>query len=140
MGNIRSVGAGYLAYHFHSFDDGWGEQQNFDQFPTSAITGPGANASQSGDGLASLLLNVPSSLFGFEGRTYADTTDLWQGIYAQDRWQTSKKLTLTIGLRWDYIPPIRFKNNQDSGWSNNCGCLLITQPYGMLLDGSGKMV
>jgi hypothetical protein len=126
----HNIGLGYLAYHLHSFDDGWGEQQNFDQFPTSAITGPGANAAQSGDGLASLLLNVPSSLFGFEGRTYADTTDLWQGMYAQDKWQASKKLTLTVGLRWDYIPPMRFKNNQDSGWSNNCGCLLITQPYG----------
>ncbi|HEV2382893.1 MAG TPA: TonB-dependent receptor [Terriglobia bacterium] len=128
----HTLGLGYLAYHFHSFDDGWGENQNFDQYPTSAIIGPGANASQTGDGLASLLLNVPSSLGGFEGRTYADTTDLWQGIYVQDKWQVSKKLTVTAGIRWDYIPPMRFKNNQDSGWSDNCSCFLITQPYGTL--------
>jgi hypothetical protein len=125
----HTIGAGYLAYHFHSFDDGWGEQQNFDQFPSSALIAGGGNASQTGDGLASLLLNVPSSLFGFEGRTYADTTDLWQGIYAQDKWQASKKLAVTIGLRYDYVPPMTFKNNQDSGWSNNCGCLLITQAF-----------
>ena len=128
----HTLGAGYLAYHIHSFDDGWGENQNFDQFPSSAIIGPGSNASQTGDGLASLLLNVPSSLGGFEGRTYADTTTLWQGMYVQDKWQVSKKLSVTYGLRWDYIPPMRFKNNQDSGWSNNCSCFLITQPYGTL--------
>ncbi len=126
----HTLGVGYLAYHIHSFDDGWGLSQNFDQYPSSAIIGPGANAPQSGDGLASMLLNTPSGLFGFLGRTYADTTTLWQGVYVQDKWEASKKLTLTIGLRYDYVPPMRFKNNQDSGWSNNCGCLLITQPFG----------
>ena len=126
----HTLGVGYLAYHIHSFDDGWGLSQNFDQYPSSAIIGPGANAPQSGDGLASMLLNTPSGLFGFLGRTYADTTTLWQGVYVQDKWEASKKLTLTIGLRYDYVPPMRFKNDQDSGWSNNCGCLLITQPFG----------
>ena len=128
----HTIGAGYLAYHFHSFDDGWGETQGFDQFPTSAITGPGSNEAATGDGLASLMLNLPSSLGGFEGRTYADTTDLWQGIYLQDKWQVSKRLAVTAGIRWDYVPPMRFKDNQDSGWSNNCSCFLITQPYGTL--------
>ncbi len=128
----HTLGAGYLAYHFHSYDDGWGEEQNFDQYPTSAIITPGNNDAETGDGLASLLLNLPSSLGGFEGRTYADTTDLWQGLYVQDKWQVSKKLAITVGLRYDYVPPMTFKNNQDSGWSNNCGCFLITQPYGTL--------
>ena len=128
----HTIGLGYLSYHFHSFDDGWGETQSFDQFPTSAITGPGSNEAGTGDGLASFMLNLPSGLGGFEGRTYANTTDLWQAMYAQDKWQISKKLSVTFGLRWDYVPPMRFKDNQDSGWSNNCACFLITQPYGTL--------
>jgi hypothetical protein len=128
----HTIGAGYLAYHFHSFDDGWGETQSFDQFPTSAITGPGSNEAATGDGLASFMLNLPSGLGGFEGRTYANTTDLWQGAYVQDKWQVSKKLAVTVGIRWDYVPPMRFKDNQDSGWSDNCSCFLITQPYGTL--------
>jgi hypothetical protein len=128
----HTIGVGYLAYHFHSYDDGWGENQNFDQYPSSAIIAGGGNAAQTGDGLASLLLNLPSSLGGFEGRTYADTTDLWQGAYIQDKWQVSQKLALTAGLRYDYVPPMTWQNNEDSGWSNNCKCFLITQPYGTI--------
>jgi hypothetical protein len=126
----HTLGAGYLYYHLHSFDDGWGMTQSFDQFPTSAITGPGTNAAQSGDGLASMLLNVPSGLFGFLGDTGANVTTLWQGAYLQDKWQASRKLTLTLGLRYDYVPPMTWKDNKVSGWSNNCGCLLISQPFG----------
>lgn len=129
----HTLSAGALLYHIHSFDDGWGMSQNFDQFPSSAILGPGVNESSTGDGLASMLLNLPSGLFGFLGQTAANITSLWQGYYVQDKWQASKKLSLTFGLRYDYVAPPTWKNNRVSGFSNQCGCFLISQPFGTLI-------
>jgi hypothetical protein len=121
----HTFSAGFMFYHIHSFDDGWGMLYGFDQFPSSAIAASGANVGSTGDGLASALLNLPSSLFGFLGATQADMTDLWQGYYLQDKWQVSKKLNLQFGLRYDYVPPMHWKNNKVSGFSLTCGCFLL---------------
>ena len=32
-------------------------------------------------------------------------TTLWRGAYLQDQWKATSKLTLTAGLRYDYVPP-----------------------------------
>lgn len=122
----HTFSAGFMFYHIHSFDDGWGMSYGFDQFPSSAIaSGAAGNVGSTGDGLASALLNLPSSLFGFLGATEADMTDLWQGYYLQDKWQVSKKLNVQFGLRYDYVPPMHWKNNKVSGFSLTCGCFLL---------------
>ena len=116
----HTFGAGFMLYHIHSFDDGWGQSTGFDQFASSATYGQGLNASTTGDGLASMLLNLPANLFGFVGATYADDKTNWTGYYLQDKWQASRKLNLQIGIRYDYVPPATYKNNQVSGWNPEC--------------------
>jgi len=116
----HTISGGAMLFHIHSFDDGWGSSIGFDQFATSATYGSNLNASSTGDGLASMLLNLPSSLFGFVGYTAADDKTNWQGYYLQDKWQASKKLTLQIGIRYDYVPPATYKNNEVSGWNPDC--------------------
>jgi hypothetical protein len=116
----HTLSAGAMLYHIHSFDDGWGQATGFNQFPTSATYGANLNSSSTGDGLASMLLNLPSNLFGFVGATFADDKTNWQGYYLQDKWQASKKLNLQIGIRYDYVPPARYKNDQVSGWNPDC--------------------
>lgn len=116
----HTFSAGFMLYHIHSFDDGWGGAVGFDQFPTSGTYGTNLNASQTGDGLASMLLNLPSSLFAFVGNTAADDRTTWQGYYVQDKWQASKKLNIQIGLRYDFVPPVHYKDNHVSGWNPNC--------------------
>ncbi len=123
----HTIGAGFMLYHIHSFDDGWGQSTTFNQFPTSATYGTNQNVSGSGDGLASMLLNLPSALFGFVGATYADDKTNWTGYYLQDKWQASRKLNLQIGIRYDYVPPVTYKNNQVSDW--NPGCPVPAQRY-----------
>src|SRR5947208_13124288 len=54
----HTFSAGAMLFHIHSFDDGWGTSIGFDQFPTSATYGGNLNASTTGDGLASMLLNL----------------------------------------------------------------------------------
>ncbi|HEY6274316.1 MAG TPA: TonB-dependent receptor [Terriglobales bacterium] len=116
----HTFGAGFMLFHIHSFDDGWGQSTGFNQFASSATYGQGLNASSTGDGLASMLLNLPASLFGFVGATYADDKTNWTGYYLQDKWQASRKLNLQIGIRYDFVPPAHYKNNQVSGWNPNC--------------------
>ena len=92
----------------------------FNQFATSATYGTALNDSATGDGLASMLLNLPASLFGFVGSTFADDKTNWKSAYVQDKWQASKKLNISVGIRYDYVPPATYKNNQVSGWNPNC--------------------
>jgi hypothetical protein len=125
----HTLSAGFMYYYIHSFDDGWGMSVGFDQFPSSAIAASQANVVNTGDGLASALLNLPSSLFGFLGSTEADTTDLWQGYYLQDKWQVTKKLTVQFGLRYDLVPPMHWKDDKVSDFSLNCGCFLLPVAY-----------
>ncbi len=116
----HTFSVGVMVFHIHSFDDGWGSSVTFNQFATSATYDNGLNASSTGDGLASMLLNLPAAFSGFVGNTYANDTTNWQALYLQDKWQVSKKLNVSVGIRYDYVPPAAYKNNQVSGWNPAC--------------------
>lgn len=125
----HTISVGVLFYHIHSYDDGYSFSAAFDQYPTSAIYNGAANATTTGYGLASMLLNLPSSLNGQLGNTQADLRTNWQGYYVQDKWQIAKKLSLQFGLRYDYVAPPTWAHNEISGLDENCGCFLISQPF-----------
>lgn len=94
-----------------SFSFGGG-QFTFNNFFTQASSD---NSSQ-GSALASLLLGYPTggtvqdlSRPGFRWRYYAP--------YVQDDWRVSRKLTVTLGLRYDYeAPPTERFNQQNRGF------------------------
>ena len=108
----HTFSAGLLYMHVHAFDDGWGVSYGFDQYPTSALSAGSTNNLNTGDGLASMLLNLPTGSTVFLGLTAADVTTHWLGGYLQDKWQVSKKLNFQIGLRWDFEAPPHYANNQ----------------------------
>lgn len=58
-----------------------------------------------GNSFASFLLDVPSD----EGRDYPVAFPAYRAYqffaFAQDKWVVSPKLTLDLGLRWEYYPP-----------------------------------
>ncbi len=116
----HSIQAGFLWLHTHAFDDGFGGSFGFDQYPTSAITTGDANVSTTGDGLASMLLDLPSTFNVFTGITHADFKNYWLGGYVQDKWQASKKLNIQIGIRWDFQAPPHYKDNIFSMWNTEC--------------------
>jgi len=120
--NTLTVGA--MFYFYHVFDDGFGFTTGFDQYPSAASP---AFSGPTGAGLASMLLDLPSSLFGFLGRTSADNRGHWYGGYIGDKWQASKKLNIQIGMRYDFLSPPTFPNDQISG-IGPAGVFLISQP------------
>ena len=77
----------------YNFDRGFTQGPN-------AIRG-GATA---GDGFASMLLGIPSSgAFGAFIRSHS--LNPYYGLYAQDDWKVSQRLTLNIGLRYELEMP-----------------------------------
>ena len=67
------------------------------------------DGSLGGDGMATWMLGVPTSLFssndfGDEEPWQTKWSDVW-GFYFEDKWQLTPKLTLNLGMRFDVIVP-----------------------------------
>ena len=67
------------------------------------------DSSLGGDGMASWMLGLPSSMrnsfsYGGEEPWRTAWNDVW-GFYFEDKWQVSPKLTLNLGARFDTIIP-----------------------------------
>ena len=79
---------------------------NYSVNPTASISGVNSAAASTGDSYASFLLGgVQSSgttiqTFGVTGGRYHPFAP-----YVADNWKVTPKLTLNLGLRWDYLPP-----------------------------------
>jgi len=85
---------------------------DFSQNLTALNTG---TASSGGLGLASFLLGLSDS-FGRDITLNQPQEKMWKwAFYGQDTWQVTPKLTLTLGLRWDYMSPIFTPKGQSVG-------------------------
>lgn len=77
---------------------------NFNGNVTTLRNGPSANQYNS---FAQLLLgltsNVTSELLPFDDNRITSRQKSYS-FYAQDTWQATRRLTLSLGIRWDYFP------------------------------------
>jgi len=106
-GEFRNLRLNFYQYTYpsgtFSSDDSWTRQ-----FPAT-------NDGTTGYSIASLLLGLPQS-----GSISNDpkfiTTSQYIAFYGQDDWKVSPKLTLNIGLRYDFEIPREEQNNQMVFW------------------------
>jgi hypothetical protein len=77
------------------------------EFCSTWTNGPQDNspAAPIGQGLASYLLGIPSGGRIDVNASYAEQSSFW-ALYLQDDWRLSRKLTINLGLRYDYEGPI----------------------------------
>lgn len=94
------------------------------------LTGNPAVAN-SGLGIASLLLGLTDS-FGRDITLVQPQEKMWKvAFYGADTWRVTPKLTLSLGLRWDYMSPIFTPNGESVGNINlNTDDVLLTNLAG----------
>ncbi|MBM3737593.1 MAG: TonB-dependent receptor [Acidobacteria bacterium] len=86
--------------------------RGFIQYTGANFSNPGPGIGGGGDALADYLIGVPGfwqvqlEELGFDGRSTQP------GIYFQDDFKVSKRLSLTLGVRWEYNSPwVQPRNN-----------------------------
>jgi len=104
----------------HTFEFGFGITNN--RFITNNLTGTQVAftsaqtsnfAAGTGNALASYVLGVPETAGRVIGNTAGDMHGNTYGLYFQDTFRATRRLTFNLGLRWDYASPMI--NNNGSG-------------------------
>ena len=94
-------------------------------FSAEATRNP-QNTSATGDPIASALLGLPSRIQGFvPDRGYIDFKTSTLSGYVQDQWSMRPNMTLTYGLRYDYVTRVLGNYGFQSGPDMNTGEWLI---------------
>jgi Carboxypeptidase regulatory-like domain/TonB dependent receptor-like, beta-barrel len=120
----HTLGVGGMYYHIKAFQNITSGGFSFTQNATSQDATPGPT----GFGPASFLLGLPDSGSGYLGDNNMTALTSWYGLYVQDQWRATKKLTITAGMRYDYVePPLLTKIV--SGLDFYTGQFLITEPF-----------
>jgi hypothetical protein len=111
----------------------FGNEQTANCTPTSIGSNGLANSCTSatklgvGDDVAAYLLDVPYQL-GRDINTYFPGLRAWEFFaFAGDRWQVSPKLTVDLGLRWEFYPPATPPfPNEFSNYDQNNNTLVVS--------------
>jgi len=101
--NVREL---QQAQGSHDFNGGWTGQSAHDPNDTGRLL------DFTGDGFADLLLGLPTTLRNQFNRGYFYFRQREIGLYFNDSWKVSPRLTLNLGLRWDKWTPYHEKLNR----------------------------
>jgi hypothetical protein len=82
-------------------------------FSTDWTKGPldNSTAAPIGQGLAGMLLGLPTSGYVDRDANYAEQSTAWS-LYFQDSWKLTRKLTVTLGLRYELEGPLTERFNR----------------------------
>jgi outer membrane receptor protein involved in Fe transport len=90
--------------HLIKFGGNWTmKQDNFEDFLYRS-TGFGFQGRFSGDAAADVLLGLPQTVSA-EGFTQVHERQQLYGLYVQDQWKINPRLSVDIGLRYEYFTP-----------------------------------
>ncbi len=100
--NKHTISAGASLVHTWVLDNCTYASASFNNLPTSDPQ----NTGSTGSGLASYLLGVPSAATDLRGTAEQRLRGNYYGAFVDDVWQATSKLTVTLGVRYDYGAPL----------------------------------
>jgi hypothetical protein len=94
-----------------------------------------SGSATAGNSFASLLLGYPASS-GYSVTIASAFQQIYEGFFIQDDWRVTPKLTLNLGLRWEYEAPMSERyNRQNAGFDLDATNPLQSQVTGLALKG-----
>ncbi|HYO84097.1 MAG TPA: TonB-dependent receptor, partial [Bryobacteraceae bacterium] len=83
------------------------------------------NGTYTGLGYSDFLLGVPFSSSRINALVDRTQTAYELGVYVQDTFKVSQKLTLDLGLRWDYFRHALYKDRLQFNWDRATGDVIV---------------
>ena len=80
-------------------------EYNYNGNGTANLTAGGATVSNTGNSIADFLLDLQADHGGLSNETTNGDQRADNAVYFQDDWRLSPKLTLNLGLRWEFFQP-----------------------------------
>jgi hypothetical protein len=122
---LRS-GVSWRVYQLNAYD--LGSSSGSFTFDSTYTRASSTSASAPiGQGFASFLYGIPSSGSFPINDNYAEQTRYW-AFYSQDDWKVSRKLTLSLGLRYELPSPLTERFNRSvEGFDRSAGLPIASQ-------------
>ncbi len=123
------IGFGFQSMLFQANDDESGDSDGTYSFSTAITQGPNANTASStaGSSFASFLLGLDSSgEMEIDSKNTATVSEYY-GLYVQDDWKATPRLSLNAGLRWDLDIPRTERHNRLESFDTSIASPLAAQ-------------